>query len=58
MLRNSFKYVFYKDLCKFSQDFKALYKASNEEVALSELESLKEIWGTKYPYAISNQTGM
>ena len=54
MLRNSFKYVSYKDIRKFSQDFKSLYKAPNEELALSELESLKEAWGTKYPYAISN----
>ena len=54
MLRNSFKYVSYKDLKKFSSDFKAVYKASTEEAALSELESMKEIWGKKYPYAISN----
>lgn len=54
MLRNSFKYVSYKDLKKFSSDFKAVYKAPTEESALSELESIKEIWGKKYPYAISN----
>lgn len=54
MLRNSFKYVSYKDLKKFSSDFKAVYKAPTEDAALSELESIKEIWGKKYPYAISN----
>lgn len=54
MLRNSFKYVSYKDIKKFASDFKAVYKASNEELAISELESLKEKWGKKYPYAISN----
>ena len=54
MLRNSFKYVSYKDLKKFSSDFKAVYKAPSEEVALAELENVKELWGKKYPYAISN----
>lgn len=54
MLRNSFKYVSYKDLKKFAKDFKVVYKAPTEEVALAELEGIKEIWGKKYPYAISN----
>jgi len=54
MLRNSFKYVSYKDIKKFAADFKAVYKAPTEELALSELEGVKEVWGKKYPYAISN----
>ena len=54
MLRNSFKYVSYKDLKPFAADFKAVYKAPNEEIALKELEELKNKWGKKYPYAISN----
>lgn len=54
MLRNSFKYVSYKDLRQFAADFKAVYKAPNEEMARKELEDLKEKWGKKYPYAISN----
>lgn len=54
MLRNSFKYVSYKDLKPFSADFKAVYKAPNEETALKELEDVKEKWGKKYPYAINN----
>lgn len=54
MLRNSFKYVSYKDIKKFSADFKAVYKAPTEELALAELQGLKEIWGKKYPYAITN----
>lgn len=53
MLRNSFKYVSSKDIKKFSSDFKAVYKAPTEETALSELEGVKEIWGKKYPYALS-----
>lgn len=54
MLRNSFKYVSYKDLKRFAADFKSVYKAPTEDLALSELEALKETWGGKYPYAISN----
>lgn len=54
MLRNSFKYISYKDIKKFACDFKAVYKAATEEIALSELEIVKETWGKKYPYAITN----
>ena len=54
MLRNSFKYVSYRDIKKFASDFKAVYKAPNEGLALTELGLLKEKWGKKYPYAISN----
>jgi putative transposase len=54
MLRNSFKYVSYKDIKRFASDFKVVYKSPNEELALAELETLKDKWGKKYPYAISN----
>lgn len=51
-LRNSFKYVSYKDLKAFSKDFKEVYNAINEEVALEKLYELKDKWGKEYPYAI------
>lgn len=54
MLRNSFKYVNYNNLKKFSSDFKAVYNAPNETATLSELETIKETWGKKYPNVISN----
>lgn len=54
MLRNSSKYVSYKNFNPFASDFKPIYKASSEEVALKELEDVKEKWGKKYPYSISN----
>lgn len=54
MLRNSFKYVSYKDLKRLAADFKSVYKAPTEDLALSELEALKETWGGKHPYAIRN----
>lgn len=51
-LRNSFKYVSYKDVKAVSKDFKAVYQAINEEVALEKLYELKEKWGKSYPFAI------
>lgn len=54
MLGNSFKHISYKDLKKFASGFKAVYNAPNEATALSELENIKEMWGKKYPYAISS----
>lgn len=54
MLRNSFKYINDNDRKKFAADFRRVYQASTEEIGLSELDSLKEKWGEKYPYAISN----
>lgn len=54
MLRNSFKYINDNDRKKFAADFRRVYQASTEEIGLTELDSLKEKWGEKYPYAISN----
>jgi len=54
MLRNSFKYVNYSNLKKSFSDIKAVYHAPNETAAPSELEKVKEKWGKKYPYAISD----
>ncbi len=53
-LRNSFKYVSYKDLREFASDFKNVYKAINEEEALENLKELEEKWGKKYPYSIKS----
>lgn len=53
-LRNSFKYVSYKDLKEFAKDFKSVYKAINEEEALENLAEVEEKWGKKYPYSIKS----
>lgn len=50
-LRNSFKYVSYKNIKEFSKDFKSVYTAVNEEEALDNLYKLKEKWGKQYPFA-------
>ena len=53
-LRNSFKYINYKDLKAFANDFKEVYKAVNEEEGYQKLIELDEKWGKKYPYAIKS----
>lgn len=47
-LRNSFKYVSYKDLREFLKDFKTVYKAANEEDALENLADVEEKWGNNW----------
>lgn len=51
-LRNSFKYISYKDLKAFSKDFKGVYTAVSEDAAVESLYALKEKWGKQYPFAI------
>lgn len=48
-LRNSSKYVSYKDLKQLMADLKAVYAASDEQAALSALDAFEEAWGKKYP---------
>ena len=47
MLRNSFKYVDYSDLKKFSSDFKSVCNAPNEKAGLDALTDIREKWGRK-----------
>ncbi len=51
-IRNSTRYVSYKDLKKVTADLKPIYKAATEEMALVELDRFEEIWGAKYPLII------
>ncbi|MCY6485443.1 IS256 family transposase [Clostridium aestuarii] len=51
-IRNSSKYVSYKDLKKFNADLKLVYTATTEEAALAELEKFEQKWGDKYLIAI------
>jgi putative transposase len=53
-LRASMKYIPHKDKKAFAKDLKAVYSALNEDVALENLISAKEIWGSKYPNAIKS----
>ena len=51
-IRNSTRYVSYKDLKKVTADLKPIYKAATEEMALVELDRFEETWGTKYPLIV------
>ncbi len=53
-IRNSIKYVASKDQKAFMADLKPVYRADNEAQALTELDSLKEKWGRKYPMVIGS----
>ena len=48
-LRNSSKYVSYKDLKALMADLKAVYAAVDEETALNALDVFAERWDKKYP---------
>ena len=49
MVRNSTKFVSYKDLKKVCADLKAIYSANTEKVARDALEEFGKIWDKKYP---------
>lgn len=51
-IRNSTRYVSYKDLKKVTADLKPIYKAVTEDAALVELDRFEEVWGTKYPLIV------
>ena len=49
MVRNSTKFVSYKDLKSICRDLKKIYTASTEEEALLGLGDFGEAWNSKYP---------
>ena len=49
MIRNSTKFVSYKDIKAVMADLKKIYGAVSEEAALYALEEFKEKWDSKYP---------
>ena len=53
-IRNSCKFIVYKDRLQFCKDLKMIYTAINKETALEELEKLKLKWKGKYKYAITS----
>lgn len=48
-IRNSTKFVCYKDIKKLMADLKLVYAAPTEETALNELELFRDKWDSKYP---------
>ena len=49
MVRNSVKYVSYKDLKAVCRDLKKIYRAVNEEEARYALDDFGKLWDAKYP---------
>ena len=53
-IRNSTKFVSYRDIKELMKDIKTVYKASTEELALSNLDIFEEKWGKKYPMCVNS----
>lgn len=53
-IRNSCKYVVWKDKKIFASDLKSIYNAPNRKMAAHELDVFAQKWGEKYPYAIAS----
>ncbi len=53
-IRNSLKYISYKDKKDFMKDLKLVYTAETVELALSQLDMLKEKWDYKYANVIDS----
>jgi len=51
-IRNSLKYISWKDKKAFIADLKAIYQAPTREAAEGNLRKLKEIWNSQYAVAI------
>ena len=53
-IRNSIKYIASKDKKAFMKDLKEVYKAPTEDLALAQLDNLKEKWGSNYGMVIDS----
>jgi len=53
-IRNSIRYVSYKDVKKITAALKPIYTASSEDAALEELERFERTWGEKYPLIVAS----
>ncbi|KAA6322076.1 hypothetical protein EZS27_028347 [termite gut metagenome] len=51
-IRNSSRYVVWKEKKEFTSDLKNIYHAPTKQAAEVELDSFERKWGAKYPYAI------
>ena len=53
-IRNSCRYVVWKDKKAFTADMKQIYNAPNQEAAKMALEDFAQKWNNKYSYAIKS----
>ncbi len=54
MIRNSVRFVSYKDLKSFCSDLKTIYTSKNEKAGFEQLQKVKEKWKSKYPTALKS----
>jgi transposase-like protein len=54
MIRNSVRFVYYKDLKGFCNDLKTIYTSKNEKSGYEQLQKVKDKWKDKYPTALRN----
>jgi transposase-like protein len=55
-IRNSARYVVWKDKKAFSADMKLIYNAPTKQAAKASLEDFEVKWNDKYPYAVKSWT--
>jgi putative transposase len=55
-IRNSARYVVWKDKKAFSADMKLIYNAPTKQAAKASLEDFAVKWNDKYPYAVKSWT--
>nr|WP_318023561.1 IS256 family transposase [Mycoplasmopsis fermentans] len=53
MIRNSVKYVNYKDMKEFCNDLKSVYQSNDVKNEMDNLDIFEDKWGKKYPTSIS-----
>lgn len=53
-IRNSARYVVWKDKKEFSADMKLIYNAPTKQAAKASLEDFANKWNDKYPYAVKS----
>lgn len=53
-VRNTLKYVPYKDMKPFAADLKTVYLATDEKKALEQMDRVEEKWSGKYPGALKS----
>ena len=52
-VRNTLKYVSYRDKAQFAQDLKAIYTASSEEIGQKIMLDVQKKWKEKYPMVMN-----
>ncbi|TGG85787.1 IS256 family transposase [Geotoga petraea] len=53
-VRNSMRFVSYKDSKEFARDLKTVYRAVDEKTGYENLQELKNKWGDKYPVSLKS----